>query len=72
MHTNNVNPLLLAKLDRRDIPTQLVDLVFDIGKNVVRPQVREDLIDQPSGNGQATMIGNDMEGDIELVEFGLG
>lgn len=71
METYDVDALLSALLDSRNIASELVDLVFDIRKDVLCSQIGEDLVDEMSWNGQTLVERNDVEGDVELVKLRL-
>jgi len=72
VETYDVDALLSALLDSRNIASKLVDLIFDIRKDVLCSQVGEDLVDEMSWDGQTLVERNDVEGDVELVKLRLG
>ena len=67
MNTDHVHPLLSSKLDRRNVPPEFIDLILDVGEYMVRSQMRANLIDQPSRYSETTIVGNDMQWDMELI-----
>ena len=67
MNTDHVYPLLPSKLDRRDVPPEFIDLILDICEHMVRSQIRANLIDHPSGYREATVVGNNVQRDMQSV-----
>ena len=68
MQTHHIHALLPPKFDNRDIPSQLIDFVFDIREDMIRSKIREDLFDEAFGDRQPTIVRDDVKGDIELVK----
>jgi hypothetical protein len=71
MYRDDIHPLLPPQFNSGDIPSKLVDFIFEVAEYVVGSQRWEDLGHQPTGDREAFIERNDVQGDIELVKTGL-
>lgn len=68
----HIDPALSSSPNSRNIPPKLVDLVFDIGEYMRRLQLGKHLGNQPSRDGEPSVVGYDMHWDIEFFQLSLG
>jgi hypothetical protein len=71
VHADDLDPFLPRLLDRCNVPPQLVDFVLDVRVDVFGSQVRENLFNQSSRDRQSLLKSQDVEGDVEFIEFSL-
>ena len=71
MHALHIDPFGPALSDRRNIPTELIDLVLDIGKYVCRAQFGENLGDESAWDREAFVIRHNVQRDVQFVKLTL-